>query len=644
MTPVKLISVLVVSSACAWAAPNDPGKTALEFIEKVRDKKLNLEPGTDTALTPQTTEQKRKEIARRLERMAGDLDHSTLEIGAVKTDGDLAAVLIRKFHGFNSQRLAVFPVALVKRGVDWMAAPVPASFENSGAGYHAGIRPRLAALETWMLREQASDLELLRSETSQRMRRKIEDSLSEADLRALDSRQAAERFVTACEQRDVPELLGLMGGLEPEMPGDWTLRLNAVEEALGKATRTLTRPWRLLAAPEVLRVPLFHDGEDETAYLVLACLDPKGFPNQASLPQIELIRLNLTRSSSKTWRVDPPRAFTQGDDEVDFVAEDSSDSRLLALFPSKTALKYPPESESTAEKAIESLYAALASPRPDSWVRLVKFNGETDEICGNFGKTAAIWWQASDPANPRIAIPLDFHEQDDMAVSACQFFDSRHPDQFDLQYFYFEKTQIGWVWNPVAARSKFKPLDEWIGGQPQKWQERWQERMLSDNQLIEDFSADAPIDDEARKLVATWCEVSRRADLKSAIRLTARMKTPDSAVHALRILGYEFSGSAAARQTPTVSFIKRGARITAVGVKSCTSDGKPLFPLYPVVTTASGPRILLEVDLAASNSRTREYLNEVSLKRLRKISPEVADEMQQLYSDFRKEVASNSLE
>lgn len=640
MALVKLLSVFLLSTVGGWAVPDDPGKTALQFIEKVRDKKLNLEPGTDTALTPQTTEQKRKEIARRLERMAGDLDHSTLEIGAVKTDGDLAAVLIRKFHGFNSQRLGVFPVALVKRGVEWMAAPVPASFENSGVGYQAGIRPRLAALETWMLREQANDLDLLRAETNQRMRRKIEESISGEELRKLDSRQAAERFIAACEQRDVPGLLGLMGGLEAEAPEDWTLRLNSVEEGLGKGIGSLTRPWRLLAAPEVLRVPLFHDEEMESAYLVLACLDPKGFPNQAALPQVELIRLNVTRSPSGPWRVDPPGAFTQGDDEADFFAEDSSDSRLLGMFPSKLALKYPPEPESTAEKAIEALQTALASPHPASWARLVQFKGDTEEVCENYGKTAAVWWQATDPANPRIAIPLDFHEQEDLAVSACQLFDSKHADQFDLQYFYFEKTPMGWMWNPVPQRAKFKPLDEWIGGQSEKWQERWQERMLADNQLLEQFSGPAPSDEEARKLVTTWGEVSRRADLKSAIRLTARMKTPDSAINTLRILGYEFSGSAAAKQAPGVSFVKQGAKITVVGVKSGTSDGKAIFPLYPVVATPSGPRILLEVDLVASDNPTREYLNKVSLKRLRKTAPAVADELQQLYSEFRKEALS----
>jgi hypothetical protein len=63
-----------------------------------------------------------------------------------------------------------------------------------------------------------------------------------------------------------------------------------------------------------------------------------------------------------------------------------------------------------------------------------------------------------------------------------------------------------------------------------------------------------------------------------------------------------------------------------------------LHPFYAVVNTPSGPRILLEVDLAVSESRTREYLNDVSLKRLRKTDPDAAEELQKLYAEFRSEL------
>ncbi|HSP42181.1 MAG TPA: hypothetical protein VLO11_04880, partial [Luteolibacter sp.] len=46
------------------------GEAALRFMEKARDGELDLAPGRDTALAPQTSERKRKEIAGRLERLA----------------------------------------------------------------------------------------------------------------------------------------------------------------------------------------------------------------------------------------------------------------------------------------------------------------------------------------------------------------------------------------------------------------------------------------------------------------------------------------------------------------------------------------------------------------------------------------------
>jgi len=260
---ILAILAILAMAVTAFAGSNDPGETAVHFLEKVRAKKLNLEPGGDTALSPQTSGQKRKEIARRLERLARDLGTDPLEVGAMKLDDDLAAVLVRKIGGFDPSRLQVFPVALVKRGTDWAAAPVPASFENSGVGYAAVLRQRLAALEDWMLREQAIDLLKLRDQSTERMRRKISASLPPETLRDFTSKQAAERFLTACERRDLPEIFGLLGGLAATLPNDWPLRLKAAEAAVATATEG-KHPWRLLIAAEVLRILVHHEEDGDS--------------------------------------------------------------------------------------------------------------------------------------------------------------------------------------------------------------------------------------------------------------------------------------------------------------------------------------------------------------------------------------------
>ena len=110
---MKVILVLLVTVIAAQAAPSDPGSAAIDFLEKVRLRKLNLEPGGDTALSPQTADSKKRKIAKSLERLARDLGSDPLEVGAVKLDEDFAAVLVRKVGGFDPHRLQVFPVALV---------------------------------------------------------------------------------------------------------------------------------------------------------------------------------------------------------------------------------------------------------------------------------------------------------------------------------------------------------------------------------------------------------------------------------------------------------------------------------------------------------------------------------------------------
>jgi hypothetical protein len=74
-----------------------------------------------------------------------------------------------------------------------------------------------------------------------------------------------------------------------------------------------------------------------------------------------------------------------------------------------------------------------------------------------------------------------------------------------------------------------------------------------------------------------------------------------------------------------------------VAVKIDHGEGKWSYPLYPVVETAQGPRILLEIDLFASSNRGREFLNKAALERLQKFSP-LANELRPLCTRHQSDV------
>lgn len=614
----------------------------MHFLEKVRTNNLNLEPGADTALSPHTSEKKRKEIARRLERMAGDLGNDPLEVGSVKLDGDLAAVLVRKLGGFDPSRLQVFPVALVKRGAEWAAAPVPASFENSGVGYVATLRKRLESLENWMLQERVVDLEKLREQSATVMRRRIEEVLPADELRKMTSKQVGERFLAACEHRKLPEALGLLGGSAAQLPDDWALRLRSTDSAI-TGTSPPERPWRMLIAPEVLRVPLYHEDDGEIAVFSIACLDPANHPSHSDKPKVELLHLGMSRTPDGFWRIDPPSGFLQGaGNEEEESNDDDLDGDLLDMFPAKLALKYPVAPEPTASRARDTLLAALGGERPDAWARLIGIHGDPADVRRLFSRAARSWWDLKNPSNARRAVSLAMHEKEDRAVAACQYFNSRMPDRLDLGFLYFEKSAMGWLWDPAPSEETRKSFQEWTERQPAIWQDSWQETMLAECPKLGEIPENAaPTDEQARKLIETWIQANLAGDLMAALRLTARLDTPDSQITLLRNIGYEMAGTLLNRQKPAITTIHHGKIWTAVGTRT-DPDGKLAFPLYPLVSTPLGPRILLEIHLLSAG-RSRDFLNNESLKRLRKSSVPAADELGGLFKKHQADSAGRNL-
>jgi hypothetical protein len=619
----------------AMAAPSDPGETAVHFLEKVRAKNVNLEPGADTALTPQTSEAKRKEIARRLERMARDIGNDPLEVGAVKLDGDLAGVLVRKISGFDPNQMQVFPIALVKRGAEWLAAPVPASFENSGIGYAAALRKRLKVLENWMLREQALDLATLREQSAERMRHKIEEQLPAATLRTLSSRQAAERFLESCENRNLPAILGLLGGLATELPGDWPLRAKAAERSVA-AGRDLSGPWRLLVSKDVLRAIVHQEEDGRSALVSLACLDPAGGLSPGSRPRVQLVHLDLSKSSDGLWRVNPPGYFLQKNEVPDDDSEEDLDSDLLDAFPAIIRKAYPATPKPSVEEARESVMTAMRKhglPELMSLIRLDRDPAKARESCSS---AAELWWKVRDPSSVCATMPLGIRTLEKNAAASFQIFSARYPDRFDFKTLHFEKSADGWLWVPKPSARTLSDFADWETRQSSQWSDAWQDTLLANCPVLEKFpNAAAPSGDEARMLVESWLAAIHDGDVAAALGLCARLNLADSKATLLRNLGYELIGALKYDQTPAITKVHREGEWTAVGTR-IDSDGNSAFPLYPIVSTPTGPRILAEVDLSASGTRTRDFLNSTSLKRLRGFSPSAADSLQDLFTNYQK--------
>jgi hypothetical protein len=171
--------------------------------------------------------------------------------------------------------------------------------------------------------------------------------------------------------------------------------------------------------------------------------------------------------------------------------------------------------------------------------------------------------------------------------------------------------------------------------------QEWQLALLAGSVEVGDLAAlPAPGENEARRVVEAWFKATRAGNVESALQLTARLADPKGGASILRNLGHEIIGARRGRTTARVARIQQGRNLTAVGVE--LEDGETSsFPVYPVIQTLMGPRILVEIDLFAS--RGQNFLNKVALKRLAELgSKDAAEEMKALFTTL--EAKSNQSE
>lgn len=627
---VKLVPALILCLTLSPVQAGDPGAAAMDFLGKVRDGNLDLEPGVDTALLEHITEGKRESIRKRIERLEAELAGGELELGEVKEAGGFAAAMIRKTGGFDSAGVQVFPVALVKRGEEWLPAPLPASFENAVAGYTLPVKEQLAALEGWMMSKRVSDLERLIADSAQRTRELIRKSIVGEDLEGDDLGKITDRFLEACEKRDRAAILGFLGGLTEPLPSDWSLRLKASVSAVGG-----TGNWRPLVSPDVIRVRVHVESDSKDGTVSIAWLDPQ----RAATLGVCLAHLSFSRDSEGQWRIDLPEALLYGVKDSD---DEGFDEDLLNGFAEKLRQADPAVYAPTALEAAAALMASLKSGGVRDALRKVDIGRRSRNGRVDFTEAAETWWSLNEPGTFREPVELGFREEGSLAVFAYQWFSVSEPDVFALRTLFFRKTEAGWLWCPgVIAKdgiSDDSALSKWVQEMEDEWRLSWRKSLMDTSVRLEEMTfTKPPSDDEAKALVAQWLAALERKDLSAALAASAWLGAGNEIpMIALRNISYELAN--AGRGKAEISAVHRSESWVAVTVRRDTGE-RIDHTFLTVAITPEGPRLLPEIDLIDEDTRSRNFLNKASFERLGKhLGEQRLSELKGLFEASRKKV------
>lgn len=590
---------------------------------------LNLEPGGDTALQANTTAGKLMTIRKGIARLEADLRDGKLEIGEVKEDEGYAAVMVRKVAGFDSSEIRVYPVAMVKRGDQWFPAPVLASFENAVSGYTLPVRERLSALEGWMMRKRVIDLDILIARSAERTREQIRESVIGENLEGDDLAGIAEAFLKACAAGDRAAILGFLGGLADPLPEDWPARLAVSRLAVGGRG-----PWRLLVAPEVVRVPVLVERTNRSGMVSIACLDPSIGGSSGTLGKIRIIHIDFAKDGSGRWRMDLPSVLMSADE--DSLDDDGGlDVDLLDRFPKRLRELDPAIRVPTARAASEGVMESLKSASLRDLLRHVDFGKGGKDGRVACSAAARIWWSLNEPGSLRMPLELGFKEEGDSAAAVFQLFSVNDADRFEPITLRFRNFSDGWAWCPADGLEDNQALAEWVKEGEPGWRLSWRGKLMKPGTALGQLGfGRAATDAEVNGLLADWMGALERKDIRLALSLSAWLGGEgEIPVKALRNLSYDFANFAAGEWQ--VQGILRSASWAVASVRQL-ADGKVRNAFIPVVITGSGPRLLPEIDLFAEDNRTRNFLNESTFHRLDKFADkERVKELKELFENFR---------
>ena len=625
---VKFFCALILGLSLSQLKGSDPGQAAMDFLGKVRNGKLDLHPGGDTALLEQITDRKRESIQKRIARLGAELREGELKLGEVKEDGGFAAAMILKSSGFDSAEIQVFPIALVKRGDKWLAAPVPASFENAVAGYTVPLKKRLVALENWMTRERVTGLEKLASELAARTRDMIRNSIGGEELEGDDLGKITDRFLEACAKGDRAAILGFLGGLSDPLPTDWGARLEASKAAISDHAG-----WRWLVSPEVVRVRVQEKRDKKGGLVSIACLDPK----RAATTGIRGVDLAFSRDTAAgPWRIDLPEFLAS---ESPAASDGDPNEALLAGFSEKLREQDPAVYSESARAAGVALMDALKTDCLRETLRRIDLGASPREGDKKCAEAAEVWWSLHAPGAYRVPVELGFREEGSLAVISYQWFSLFEPDRFELGALIFTKTDKGWVWCPgkipKASNRDHEALLKWIEGMEPEWSLSWREILLRPTVKLDrvDFGK-MPTDEEVEKLVGIWLNALERKDLGAVLSCSAWLSDGKSfPTSLLPNIRHEISGSNLAE--PKLFRIHRSASWCAATIRRVSGD-QTLDMLIPIVMTSRGARLLPEIDLISGE---RDLLNKATFRRLGKIiEAGVVSELETLFANSMKEV------
>ncbi len=610
-------------------AAEEHAQAALSYLNHLLNGDIDVEK--HTALSPHCGLQRRKTIRERIAFLQKNdfRQGDTFSIESTRVKNSLAAVLVRASNPAAPLSDHIHAVALVKDKDVWKPAPLPGSFTNTGYGYDKQIELTVRSLEHWMAREKILCETRSREKASAEFKTTVAAVEQKAGLDAMSPEEAVIHFLKQCRERNLFGILASMGAASDQLLDPLDTTIDIVSQGLRDSPKS--SDWHLLTNRSVIAQVLKEDHtRNEVAvgflnplernasrilYFPIHKFEGKTFVRLAPMLKVALLPENERRA--QRWR-------NRHGDENEL-------KKILpaAIFKNSRPVNYP-----TPQKLRAHFLRAVSNNDFTDAVRLLPRKGDYFGKEENQATTLSSFgslWQSICVLTPPPLPAIDILQEKTIALAPLQYAKPNRPGEFQTIKIWMIKDSGGW--HLIGQDPLEKTLRDTLNISSDKLEERFssierkQQEKHSRNWLGKVVTLTPPLtldpikEDEAKLLFTNFRTHLRTNKIESALSSCAVLKGTSS-THTLKVFNYAIRGAADHVDDDQLLGMIRAGKWLAVSARTQSKlTGSQDYPLYLIVSTAKGPRILLDIDLRHATNKGRALLNKKNWRTLEESLP-----------------------
>ena len=410
--------------------------------------------------------------------------------------------------------------------------------------------------------------------------------------------------------------------------------------------------WYFITNPSVI-IQILNVDEDKKEVAV-------GLWNPYATHEAEVLSFPFREANGHTYVQLSPEL-----NEEILSTQESINKRRWARAPSKRALKQklevaifknnPPTPQDDPKKLLNTLLKHQQAGDLQQLIRLLPVGSsyfpDENAYKDNLQELSSLWKQLQQMKNNPMTV-LDIMQEGTTAMAPLQFAETGKTNQFRTIKIWMKFFNKKWYFIPEEILHRhggkqeleaLKSLAKKLESTQKQQQELQSKKMLASVvKLTLPLTTDAPTEDNAKKSLTDYLKLLHAKKALPLLSSCAALKeTEDNQLlkHFNNVLR---SRSDNTDQNLIIGYSSSGKWAGVTLYKKAKDSELDDYPLYLIVNTPKGPKVLLDIDLRHPTNRGRRLLNNKVWKQLETTLPEESlKAIQSIFAEHQKTSSAN---